>query len=169
MIVLLIYVDDIIVTGSCSATISSLVAYLRTKFAVKELGNLHYFPGIEVSRSANDLHLSQAKYNSKSLATSIALGTLSLHNGEPLTDPIEYRSLIEALQYCTLTMLDLSFAVNKLCQFIHSPTTIHMQAIKKVLRYLRGTAHLGFFLQPSLDHTLYADTDADWASCPNDR
>ncbi|XP_062104405.1 uncharacterized mitochondrial protein AtMg00810-like [Humulus lupulus] len=68
-----------------------------------------------------------------------------------------------------MTRSDLSFPVNRLCQFMQAPTTTHLQAIKRVLRYLKGYAHLGLLLQPSSDHNLYAYTDADWASCPNDR
>ncbi|XP_062100076.1 uncharacterized mitochondrial protein AtMg00810-like [Humulus lupulus] len=178
--IMLVYVDDIIITGSCSATITALVQHLKGQFAVKDLGDLHFFLGLEVSWSSTGMHICQTKYfrdlltktgmmDSKPLSTPIALGSLSLHDGTLLPSATAYRSIVGALQYCTLTRPDLAFVVNKLCQFMHSPTDVHMQAAKRVLRYLKGTTHLGLFLHPTTDHTLYAYTDADWASCPDDR
>ncbi|XP_062104176.1 uncharacterized mitochondrial protein AtMg00810-like [Humulus lupulus] len=170
---------DIIITGSSSTAITALMTYLHGQFAVKDLGDLHYFLGLEVHRSSAGLHLSQTKYfrdvlsksgllDSKPMSTPLALGSLSLHDGGPLPCSTEYRSLVGALQYCTLTRPDLAFTVNKLCQFIHSPTDAHMQAVKHVLRYLKGTSHLGLLIQPNSDHVLYTFTDTDWASCPDD-
>ncbi|XP_062118420.1 uncharacterized mitochondrial protein AtMg00810-like [Humulus lupulus] len=99
----------------------------------------------------------------------MALQSLSLYDGELLSDPTSFRSLVGALQYCTMTRPDISFAVNKLCQFLHAPTSVHYQAAKRVLRYLKGTPHLSILLQPDHSHDLHCFTDADWASCPDDR
>ncbi|RVW33428.1 Retrovirus-related Pol polyprotein from transposon RE1 [Vitis vinifera] len=59
--------------------------------------------------------------------------------------------------------------VNKVCQFMHHPSDVHWQAIKRILRYLKGTSHFGLFLQPSYDFNITCYTDADWASCPDDK
>lgn len=100
----------------------------------------------------------------------MVLGSISLHDGQPLPNVTEYhQSIIGALQYCTSTRPDISFSVNKLYQFLHALTTTHMQVAKRVLRYLKGTGHLGIFIQPSMDHHPYCYTDVDWASCPYDR
>ncbi|XP_062085399.1 uncharacterized mitochondrial protein AtMg00810-like [Humulus lupulus] len=179
VVLLLIYVDDIILTGSSDSVIAELLSFLNTKFAVKDLGPLHFFLGIQVHRSTAGLHLSQTKYirdlltktqllDSKPVATPMALSSLSLYDGELLTDPTPYHSLVGALQYCTITRPDISFTVNKLCQFLHAPTSVHYQAAKRVLRYLKGTAHLGTLIQPDTTHELHCFTDADWASCPDD-
>jgi len=76
----------------------------------------------------------------KPIATPMASNSnLSLYDGEILQDPSVYRSIVGALQYCTLTRPNISFAINKACQFLHAPTTVHWQAVKRILRYLKGT------------------------------
>lgn len=101
---------------------------------MKDLGPLHYFLGLEAN---GDLSLSQTKYivdllhrtkfaDVKLVSTPSQTGKkLSLYDGEPLSDLTEYRSVVGALQYLTLTRPDMSFAVNQVCQFMHQPTTVH--------------------------------------------
>jgi histone deacetylase 1/2 len=76
---------------------------------------------------------------------------LSVSDGVKLgpEDATNYRSLVGALQYLTLTRLDISFAVNKVCQFLHEPTTVHLSAMKRIMRYICGTIKLGLSLQKS--------------------
>lgn len=62
LIVLLIYVDDVIITGKSTDIISRVKNFIHDKFQIKDLGQLHYFLGIEVPRSANGLFLNQRKY-----------------------------------------------------------------------------------------------------------
>lgn len=178
---ILVYVDDIIVTGNDESLISKLITDLNKHFAIKDLGHLHYFLGIEVTNSDGIYHLGQAKYiidllhraelvDSKPLPTPMACDrTLSLHEGIPLDDPTPYRSLVGALQYCTITRPDLSYAVNKVCQFLHASTDVHLKAVKRILRYLKGTISHGLTFSPSENCDLVVYTDADWASCPDDR
>ncbi|GKF97924.1 ribonuclease H-like domain-containing protein [Tanacetum coccineum] len=66
--------------------------------------------------------------------------------GSPVTDPTLYRSLARALQYLTFTRHDLSYAVQQLCLYMHDPRESHLNAMKRVLRYLRGTTDLGLQL-----------------------
>lgn len=94
---------------------------------------------------------------------------LSIHDGSPLLDPTMYHSIVGALKYCNLTRQDICYVVNKFCQFMHSPTDIHWQATKRILRYLKGIATHGIFLQASHDVALTCATDANWACCPDDR
>jgi histone deacetylase 1/2 len=71
--------------------------------------------------------------------------TLSLHECTPLGpgDSTQHRSIVGALQYLTLTCPDLSFSMNKVCQYLHAPTTAHWTAAKRILRYIRDTSQLG--------------------------
>ena len=82
------------------------------------------------------------------------------HENSLLSDPTSYRSLVRALQYLTLTRQNLSFAVQQAYQFMSSPTQNHLQAAKRILRYIQGTLHYGlaFTLGP---HSLSAYVDAD--------
>ncbi|KAL5569887.1 hypothetical protein UlMin_026462 [Ulmus minor] len=95
--------------------------------------------------------------------------SLSQYDGDLFKDPTKYRSVVGALQYVTLTRPDISFAVNKACQFMQSPTSAHWLAVKRILRYLRGTMQDGIKLQASDHLQIQAYTDADYASTPDDR
>ncbi|XP_019250891.1 PREDICTED: uncharacterized protein LOC109229793 [Nicotiana attenuata] len=94
---------------------------------------------------------------------------LSLNDGSTPTDAKEYRRAIGALQYLSLTRPDICFAVNKLAQFMHSPTVKHWQAVKRVLRYLKHTITYGLHFKKSSSLSLTAFSDADWADNHDDR
>lgn len=112
-IFLLVYVDDIIVTGNSLHAITNLITQLQQSFALKDLGPLHYFLGIHVQHLPHGLHLSQSKYiadvlarakmtDAKPAKTPLPAGSqLSQHDGDPLDNASEYRHLVGALQYCT--------------------------------------------------------------------
>jgi hypothetical protein len=80
-----------------------------------------------------------------------------------------YRSTVGALQYLTLTRPNLSFVVNKVCQFLFKPTDAHWEAVKRILRFVKGTATMGLLLKKSSSTLLSIFTDADWAGCVDDR
>ena len=183
MIFVLIYVDDIIVASSENGVTEALLQDLKGDFALKDLGDLHYFLGIEVSRVRDGILLTQEKYatdilkrvgmtNCKPVAAPLSVSEkLSVHEGNPLgsNDATNYRSVVGALQYLTLTRPDISFAVNKVCQFLHAPTTVHWTAVKRILRYVKLTAKLGLKISRSSSLLVSAFSDADWAGCVDDR
>ncbi|KAM1079012.1 hypothetical protein ACFX2B_013622 [Malus domestica] len=148
LVFVLVYVDDILVTGPSSAACQTVIKKLSSLFPVKDLGPLHYFLGIEVKRSSSGIFLNQSKYildllhkshmdGSKPCAT--PLSTDKLDHDSPLLDNLtEYKSLVGALQYLTWTRPDLSFAINLVCQYMHRPRVSHLQAVKRILRYLKG-------------------------------
>jgi hypothetical protein len=111
-------------------------------------------------------NMSEAKPIKTPMSTAHALSLLS---GDPLTNPSPYRSLVGALQYLSLTRLDISFAVNKVSQFMHRPAFLHLQAVKRILRYLKSIISYGLLLRRSSSYTLQAYSDTDWAGCPDDR
>lgn len=182
-IYLLVYVDDIIVASSSESAVKALLADLRQEFALKDLGNLHYFLGIEVKHSKEGVVLSQGKYATeiikkagmlrcKAVNTPMSISKKmsrlegSLLNSE---DATKYRSLVGALQYPTLTRPDLSFSVNKVYQYLHAPTDVHMSAAKRILRYVQGTVNLGLKITKSNSVMVSGFSDADWGGCLDDR
>lgn len=94
---------------------------------------------------------------------------LSKKEGEPLADPTEYHSLAGALQYVVLTRSDIAYAVNRVCQLMHVPTTSHMVALKRILRYLRETLSHGLFFRGSDRLSLVGYADANWGLDFDDR
>lgn len=129
-IYMLVYVDDIIVTGNSQSHIQQLIQKLHSQFALKQLGKLEYFLGIEVTQYSNgSLFLSQAKYlkdllSKANMAESKGSPTpmisslkLSKHGTYVFKEPSFYRSIVGAVQYATLTRPEISFAVNKPVNF----------------------------------------------------
>ena len=80
-----------------------------------------------------------------------------------------YRSIIGALQYVTITRLEIACSVNKACQYTQAPLESHWKVVKIILRYLKGTLHHGFHLRKSLTLDLVAFCDVDWAFDPDNR
>jgi hypothetical protein len=88
---------------------------------------------------------------------------LSAHQGIPLgqDNATQYRRIVRTLQYLILTQPNISFAVNKVCQYLHALTTLHWATVKKILRYLKGTIKLGFKISKSSSVLVSTFTDAD--------
>lgn len=183
-IFVLIYVDDIIVTNSSNDAITTLLKDLNSEFALKDLGDLHFFLGIEIKRDREGgIHLSQEKYATDLLKriglqgckpSSSPLSStekLSLAEGEILNpeDGTRYRSFVGALQYLTLTRPDISFAVNKACQFLHAPTSLHWTTAKRILRYVKNTLSVSLNFSTSSSTLVSVFSDSDWAGCVDDR
>ncbi|KAK3012201.1 hypothetical protein RJ639_010896 [Escallonia herrerae] len=178
---ILIYVDDVIVTGTDSAKISWLKHYLYAKFHIKDLGKLKYFLGIEVTHSSDGIVLSQRKYVLDILTECGLTGCkpssspmaeqhqLALNSGELCDDPGQYRRLIGRLLYLTITSPDISYVVHILSQFMHKPRRPHYDAAIRVLRYLKNSPGQGILLSSNSSLSLRAYYDADWASCPTTR
>ncbi|KAL5540215.1 hypothetical protein UlMin_044161 [Ulmus minor] len=167
--------------GSNPTSLQKFVEELHKLFALKDLGPLHLFLGIEVTRDETGIFLTQTKYiedllrrtdmvNTKPCPTPAITGKpLIADDGDPVHNPTSYRSIIGALQYITHTRPDLAFIINRLSQFLQNPTVIHMQAVKRVLRYLKGTVNLGLHIKPCNRLTLTGYSDADWACTRDNR
>ena len=146
-----------------------------------DLGKLHYFLGITIKYNNAGLFLQQRTYameilqranmsecNSCTTPADVR-GKLSGEGSPPMSNPTLYRSLAGALQYLTFTRPDIAFAVQQVCLFMHAPLESHYNALKRILRYIKGTLDHSLQLSPNKSHTLTACSDADWAGCPNTR
>ncbi|KAM1494901.1 hypothetical protein ACFXTO_029686 [Malus domestica] len=181
---LIIYVDDMIVTGDDQKEIQHLQKYLATEFEMKELGELgelKYFLGIEVARSKHGIFLSQRKYVLDLLAET---GMLDC---KPVDTPIEqnhrlglfpdqfpthkerYQRLVGRLIYLSHTRPDIAYAISVVSQFMHSPSKAHMDAVTRILRYLKMAHGRGLFFSKNDHLNVEGYTDADWAGSITDR
>ncbi|XP_071726755.1 uncharacterized mitochondrial protein AtMg00810-like [Rutidosis leptorrhynchoides] len=94
---------------------------------------------------------------------------MSSTNGPSYSDPTEFRSLAGALQYLTFTRPDISYAVQQICLHMHDPKECHMQALRRIIWYIRGTISHGLQLTKSSLSSLVCYTDADWGGYPDTR
>lgn len=131
VIYLLFYVDDILITGNNPSDVNSLIQDLNREFALKDLGNLNFFLGIQATILPNgNYHFSQKKYitdllvraqmhNAKGVNTPMTSGQALTSNGSvPFNNTQLYRSIVGALQYTTITRPEITFRV---CQFMQTP------------------------------------------------
>ncbi|CAL1402230.1 unnamed protein product [Linum trigynum] len=181
IIALLLYVDDMIITGDDASGITHLKEGLHASFTLKELGSLSYFLGLEITRSSRGILLSQRKYIADLLSSAqfgdcIPVTTpmeVNLHlareSGVPLVNPSQYRHLVGSLIYLTHTRPDISFAVHVVSQFMSDPRVDHLAAVHRILRYLQGTREVGLFLPATGDFRLQAYSDSDYAGCVDTR
>ncbi|KAH9802834.1 retrovirus-related pol polyprotein from transposon RE1 [Citrus sinensis] len=180
--VLIVYVDDMVVTGNDEEETEALQKYLSREFEMKDLGALKYFLGIEVSRSKGGIFLSQRKY---------ALDLLhetGMTACQPIDTPIEeglkfcitsdqvpvdkgrYQRLIGRLMYLSHTRPDLAYALSVVSQFMHNPGEQHMKAVMRILRYLKTNPGKGILFSKNEDYSnIEVYTDADWAGSVSDR
>ncbi|XP_071741161.1 uncharacterized protein [Rutidosis leptorrhynchoides] len=147
---------------------------LHAKFALKDLGDLHHFLGVEVIRTKDGLLLSQHNHIRDILSAQDMEGakefTTPMRHTSPLipnnssteVDATSFSKVVSQLQYLALTRPDISFATNKLSQFMHKPSDDHWQTLKRLLRYLKGTIYHGLFLRNDQLLTLSAFSNSDW-------
>ena len=175
-VAILVYVDDIIVASKSGSVISQVKATLQQLFKLKVIGDLRYFLGLEVAQSKKGIFLSQRHYTLSLLedtgfadckpATLPMESNLKLtaSDGDPLTDDSRYRRIIGRLLYLTISRPDISFAINKLSQYMSKPRVPHLDALHHLLRYLKSTPGQGILFSAHSSLSLKAYTDANWGS-----
>ena len=148
---------------------------------MKDLGDLSYFLGMEFTRSTQGIFISQRKYAldllkehgvDKQKPLKLPFDThmkLEPQKGTPLSNPESYRRLVGQLIYLTISRPDINFSVQLLSQFMQAPTSVHMQAARRVLRYIKNAPAQGILLASTAAAQLTAYCDSDWASCPFSR
>ncbi|KAG7578958.1 Reverse transcriptase RNA-dependent DNA polymerase [Arabidopsis thaliana x Arabidopsis arenosa] len=184
IVVVLIYVDDLIISGSNKEGIKSIKTSLHNAFDIKDLGVLKYFLGIEVCRSPEGLFLSQRKYTldllkltgklgAKPVSTPLEPGYKVNRKGEkddrPYHCPEQYRRLVGKLIYLTYTRPDISFAVNQVSQHMKEPTVYHWSMVDRILKYLKGSPGQGIWMGKNSSTEIVGYCDADYGGDRNDR
>nr|XP_043625647.1 uncharacterized mitochondrial protein AtMg00810-like [Erigeron canadensis] len=177
---LLVYVDDLILTGNLSPVLLAFIARLNKEYAIKDLGELNYFLGLEVTYISNGLFINQSKYttdilthaqmlDAKAASTPLSTNVSFVSAGTLYSDPTHYRLIVGALQYLTITRPNISYAINQVSQFLHAPIVAHFQEVKRILRYLKGTLSFGLHFSRPSTSSLVGFSDADWARCLDTR
>ena len=163
-----------VIIGNNEEEISDLKKLFK-EFEMKDLGNLKYFLGIKVLRSKQEIFINQKKYildllaeigvlDCKPAETPIVAnhGLQTVQDGE-LANKEQYKKLVRKLIYLSHTRPDISYAVGMISRFMHLPQVPHMEAVMRILRYLKGTSSRGVFFQKNDHLDLMAYIDADWA------
>jgi hypothetical protein len=177
---LLIYVDDMIITGDDPEYIAFVRTRLSDQFFMSDLGPLRYFLGIEISSTPERFFLSQEKYiqdldrasliDHRTAETPMELNVhLVATDGEPLEDLTRYRHIVGSLVYLGVTRPDILYSIHILSLFVSAPTQTHYSHLLRALRYLRGTISHHLFFPRSSSLQLQTYCDATWDSDPSVR
>jgi hypothetical protein len=167
-----VYVDDLIVTGGNQDDITAFKRQMEARFEMSDLGLLRYYLGIEVNQGNQGISIKQTGYAIKLLkqaglmecnATTFPMEPglkLSKKDEGPDVDATEFRRLVGSLRYLTHSRPDLTFSVGYVSRFMQSPKQIHMQAVKQILRYLKGSVDLGIHYRRNGSKSLYGFSDS---------
>ncbi|XP_052308549.1 uncharacterized mitochondrial protein AtMg00810-like [Populus trichocarpa] len=180
LIIVSVYVDDLLVTGSNKTQIEEFKAEMFDVFEMTDLGLMSYFLGMEVKQSDDGIFICQQKYTKeilkkfhmescKSTSTPMNLKEkFSKNDGTNKADEGQYRSLIGCLMYLTATRSDIAFAVSLLSRFMHCASELHLQAAKRIVRYVKGTISYGIKYSHLQNFMLHGYSDSDWAGSVDD-
>ena len=159
-------VDDIILTVDFAEEMSKIKRLLTKEFEIKDLGNLKYFLGMEVAWSQKGILVSQHKYVFDLLKETGMLGckpadtpmdctvTLKIKDNSTPVDKGQYQRLVGRLIYFSHTRPDIDFLVSVVSWFMNSPTEKHLEAVYRILRYLKMTPRKGLFFKKNLDRKI---------------
>nr|XP_017221153.1 PREDICTED: uncharacterized mitochondrial protein AtMg00810-like [Daucus carota subsp. sativus] len=173
--VVLVYVDDLIITGDDIEEIFQTKKNLSVRFQMKELGELKHFLGLEVDHTENGLFLCQQKYATdllkrfgmlecKPVSTPMEPNAkLCAHEGKDLQDSSMYRQIVGSLIYLTITRPDISYSVGVISRYMQNPKKSHLEAVRRVLRYIKGTVSYGLMYKKGEDCSVLGYCDADYA------
>ncbi|KAD5803210.1 hypothetical protein E3N88_14570 [Mikania micrantha] len=181
LVVVLVYVDDLIITGSCVEEIQQIKANLCTRFCMKDLGVLKRFLGLEINYEGEHVLLHQTAYSADLLLKFGMLDSkpawtpvepnlkLYIDEGKDLDDETMYRKIVGSLIYLTLTRPDIAFIVGVLSRFMQHPKQPHLHAVRRVLWYVKATLRLGVLFQREVVMCLVGYCDADYGDDPSSR
>ncbi|GJY40225.1 ribonuclease H-like domain, reverse transcriptase, RNA-dependent DNA polymerase [Tanacetum coccineum] len=169
-----VYVDDLIITGTPKKEIDKFKAQMEEKFEMSDLGLLAYYLGIEVTQTNGDISIKQSAYASKILKEAGMIDCnetlIPMDPGTRLTkvtegtmvNSTEYRSLIGCLRHLLHTRPDLSYSVGLLSRFMQEPREQHMKAIRQVLRYVKGTKDYGITYKHNGGNKIHGFSDSSY-------
>ncbi|GJV09135.1 putative ribonuclease H-like domain-containing protein [Tanacetum coccineum] len=176
-----VYVDDIIFGSTNKELCTGFEKLMKDKFQMSSMGELTFFLGLQVQQKEDRIFISQDKYvakilkkfnysDVKSASTPVDLEKPLVNDGN--ADDVDvhlYRSMIGSLMYHTASRPDIMFAVCACARFQVTPETLHLLAVKRIFRYLKGKPTLGLWYYRDSPFELVAYTDSDYAGATLDR
>jgi hypothetical protein len=181
ILIVSLYVDDLIFTGNNEDMFERFKESMKKEFAMSDLGQMKYFLGVEVIQDHHGIFINQKKYayevlerfgmlNSNSVKNPIVPGSrLSKNEGGAAVDITIFKQMIGNLMYLTATRSDLMYSICLISRYMERPTEIHLQAAKRILRYLKGTAELGIAYKRREEEELVGFADSDYVRDTDDR
>ncbi|KAK2365584.1 putative mitochondrial protein [Trifolium repens] len=185
MIILCLYVDDLLITGSHKAVLEKFKTDIMKEFEMTDLGELSYFLGMEFVKTSRGCFLHQKKYvadilkrfhmsNCNPAITPMETGVkLSKNSDDELVDSTLYKQIIGSLRYLCNTRIDICHSVGLLSRFMDQPRMCHLTAAKRVLRYVKGTNDHGILIPNQKNSSkkleAYGYSDSDWGGDQDDR
>lgn len=181
ILIVSLYVDDFLYTGNDEALIHDFKKFMMKEFDMSDFGKLSYFLGEEVVQNEKGIFINQGEYSRN------AFERFSMHNSKPVNNPIvsgskptkegsgakvdatKYKKMAGGLMYLTATRPDLMYVVSLVSRFMESPTEEHLQAIKRILRYVKGNETLGILYNSNCSGELVCYTDGDYDGDVSDR
>ena len=174
--IIVLYVDYLLITGSSKKDIASLKDPMNHAFSMTDLGLLSQFLGLEIAQSQHGIKVHHSKYASNFLTnfsmkyckTSktpfLSRVKLEEAGSSPMVNNTLYRQLIGCLLYLKHNQTGLSYAVSVASRYMDQPHEIHWRAAKRILNFVQGTRNHGIFYKEKSGLELIGFTDSDWAS-----
>ncbi|GJY09175.1 retrovirus-related pol polyprotein from transposon TNT 1-94 [Tanacetum coccineum] len=181
LILVQIYVDDIIFATSTPERCDLFAKIMCSKFKMSMMGKISFFLGLQISQSPRGIFINQSKYALESLkkygyescdpvdTPMVEKSKLDEDKEGKAVDPSHYRGMIGTLLYLTASRPDLQFAICMCARYQARPTEKHLNAVKRIFRYLKGTVHRGLWYPKDSSFALTAFADADHAGCQDTR
>lgn len=177
-----VYVDDLLIMGTSTAIINKFKQQMSDQFEMNDLGKLSYYLGMEVHQRRGYIELKQAGYAKRILEKAGMEACnpikfpmdpnehLNKDEGGKVVDPTEYKSMVGGLRYLVHTRPDIAYAVGIVSRFMEKPTILHKNAVKRILRYVKGMLHFGLvYSKKSGNNVLTGYSDSDLGGQIDDR
>ncbi|GKB39305.1 retrovirus-related pol polyprotein from transposon TNT 1-94 [Tanacetum coccineum] len=157
LIIVQIYVDGIIFDLTCQDICDKFAKIMHDEFEMSMMGELNFFLRLQIKQMEDDIFFNQSKYikeilkkfglkDSKPMKTPMSSDTKLTKDEEcESVDSTKYRGMIGSLLYLTASRPDILFSVCLCAHFQEAPKTSHLEAVKRIFRYIKGTAHLGLW------------------------
>ena len=181
MILVQVYVDDIIFGSTNENLCKKFAKLMQSKYEMSMMGELKFFLGLQVNQRSDGIFICQSKYTKELLkkynmedsalartpsSTAVKLG---VSESSIKVDITSYRGMIGSLLYLTASRPDIMYATCLCARFQADPRDLHLVAVKRILRYLKGTPNLGIWYPKESGFNLVGYTDLDYAGSVVDR